>query len=65
MKIGSHNSITYATPRKWWMKLFAWAARCQEIPIEEQFKMGIRLFDFRYKINAKNHILNSLAVLYT
>lgn len=54
MKIGSHNSISYITPRKWWMKLFTWAARCQEISIEEQFKTGVRLFDFRYKINIKN-----------
>ena len=53
MKIGSHNSLTYATPRKWWMRIFAWAARCQEITVEEQFNMGIRLFDFRYKINKK------------
>lgn len=51
MLIGSHNSITYSSPKKWWMRPFLFIARCQSKTIEEQFeKYDIRLFDLRIKI---------------
>lgn len=51
MVIGSHNSWTYAEPRKWWMKLLAFTAKCQKLNIREQYLCGVRCFDLRIKIN--------------
>lgn len=51
MKIGSHNSWTYLTPRKWWMKLIAFTARCQNLSIKEQYALGTRCFDLRIRFD--------------
>lgn len=32
----SHNTMTYKTPKKWWMRLVYWMARCQSKPYKEQ-----------------------------
>lgn len=48
MKLASHNSMTYLPPKKWYMYLFRFAARCQNKTIEEQYEQyGIRMFDLR------------------
>lgn len=47
--ICSHNSMTYLKPRKWWMRLLAFTARCQSKTIEEQYAAGIRQFDIRIR----------------
>lgn len=47
--LGSHNSWSYLTPKKWWMKLFAFAAKCQDLTIKEQYYFGVRCFDLRIK----------------
>lgn len=47
MKLGTHNSMTYLPPKKWWMYPFRFAARCQTKTIEEQYKLGARMFDLR------------------
>lgn len=47
MVLGSHNSMTYLPADSWWMRLFGWAARCQSLTIEEQYRVGVRLFDLR------------------
>ena len=47
MKIGSHNSMSYLTPLKWYMRPFAFIARCQSKDIKYQYEQGIRLFDIR------------------
>ena len=52
MVIGSHNSWSYLRPRKWWMRLIAFAARCQRVDIREQYlKYGVRCFDLRVRFN--------------
>lgn len=47
MEIGTHNSMTYLKPKKWYLYPFQFIARCQSKTIEEQFNLGIRLFDIR------------------
>lgn len=48
MMIGSHNTLTYLKPRKWWQVPFHFMARCQGVDYREQYeKYGVRLFDLR------------------
>lgn len=47
--IGTHQSLTYAKPLQWFMKPFHFVARCQKRDYEEQYKLGVRLFDIRIK----------------
>lgn len=50
MKLGSHNSMTYLPPLKWWMAPFKFMAKCQSENISDQYnKYGVRLFDLRIK----------------
>jgi hypothetical protein len=40
--------MTYLKPEKWWMKVFNFMSKCQEVSIEQQYdKYGIRVFDLR------------------
>lgn len=48
MEVGTHNSMTYLKPKKWYMYPFQFIARCQSKTIQEQFEdYNIRLFDIR------------------
>lgn len=47
--IGSHQSLTYAKPLQWYLKPFHFIAKCQKKDCEEQYKLGVRLFDIRIK----------------
>lgn len=47
MKLGSHNTMTYLKPKKWYMYPFQFLARCQSKTIEEQYNLGARWFDLR------------------
>lgn len=47
MKLGTHNSMTYLKPKKWYMYPFKFMAKCQSMTIEEQYKYGVRYFDLR------------------
>lgn len=47
MNIGTHNSLTYLTPKTWWGKLIRFTARCQSIDYEKQYELGARVFDVR------------------
>ena len=48
MLIGSHNSLSYLPPKRWWMKPFHWMARCQRVSYVRQFyEYGVRVFDLR------------------
>lgn len=49
--LGSHNSLTYMPPKKWYMNLFKIFYKCQNITLEEQLKLGIRCFDIRVKLD--------------
>lgn len=47
MKIGTHNSMSYLPPKKWYMYPFRFIAKCQRVNLEEQYKLGARMFDLR------------------
>lgn len=47
MKLGTHNSMSYLKPKKWYMYLFRFMAKCQKVDISKQYKLGARMFDIR------------------
>ena len=48
MKIGSHNSLSYIKPKKWYLMPFHFMARCQSKDYVKQYETyGVRLFDVR------------------
>lgn len=47
MIIGTHNSMTYLPPKKWWGYLLIPFWRCQSKTFEEQWNAGVRCFDLR------------------
>ena len=49
--IGSHNSWTYLKPKKLWMRLINFTAKCQSKDIAEQFANGARCFDLRVRFD--------------
>lgn len=49
MKLGSHNSLTYLTPKKWYMRFFRFVAKCQSKNYKEQYESGVRMFDIRLR----------------
>lgn len=52
MKIGSHNSWSYATPKQWWAKLIKFTAKCQRVDIKTQYYCyNARMFDFRIRFD--------------
>lgn len=58
MIIGSHNSWSYLPPKKWWMKLIAFTARCQSDNIVEQYTYdGVRCFDLRVRFKDNKPIV--------
>lgn len=58
MILGSHNSWTYLKPRKWWMYLLRFTARCQDKSIYEQYeKYGVRCFDLRVRFDDNDFVI--------
>lgn len=55
MEIGTHNTMTYLKPKKWYLYPFQFMARCQSKSIEEQYQLGIRLFDIRITYDKKGN----------
>ena len=47
MEIASHNTMSYLTPAKWYMRPFHFIGRCQDLTLEQQLKKGVRVFDIR------------------
>ena len=45
----SHNTFSYAEPLQWWLKPFAFVARCQDKTLTEQWEAGVRVFDLRIR----------------
>lgn len=45
--IGTHNSMSYLPPRRWWHRLMLPFSRCQSKTIDEQLSAGARCFDLR------------------
>nr|DAR32379.1 MAG TPA: hypothetical protein [Bacteriophage sp.] len=56
-KIGTHNSLSYLKPQ-WWLRLtgLGLMAKCQEVPVEQQYKLGARFFDIRIRFR-KNKVV--------
>ena len=44
---GTHNSMSYLPPEKWWMWLLRPFARCQRKTLAEQVKAGMQVYDLR------------------
>ena len=59
---GAHNSWTFRTPIKWYLKPLYFLAQCQEVDIQTQMKdYNISLFDLRVKfINNEPYIHHGL-----
>ena len=51
MRLASHNTFTYLTPRKWWMRLLAITARCQRVNFNRQLDLGAQMFDLRVRFD--------------
>lgn len=52
MELGTHNSMTYLKPKKWFLYPFQFIARCQSKTIQQQYEdYNVRLFDIRIKYN--------------
>ncbi len=49
MEKASHNTFSYLRPMQWWLRPFAFVARCQSKTLEEQFGAGVRIFDLRLR----------------
>lgn len=45
--LAAHNTFTYLPIRKWYMKILAFACRCQSLTVQEQYNAGVRIFDLR------------------
>lgn len=57
MILGSHNSMTYLKPKKWYLYPFQFIARCQSKTISEQYEeYNVRVFDIRISYNKKHEI---------
>lgn len=50
MVLGSHNTMTYLKPKKWWMWLGRFMAKCQSLDYKQQYESGVRWFDFRISL---------------
>lgn len=51
-KIGTHNSMTYLKPAKWWGWFGRFIVKCQSLTIQEQLDAGVRIFDLRIRMNS-------------
>ena len=58
MILGSHNSWSYLKPTKWWMRPFAFMAKCQDCDIKTQYeKYNVKLFDLRVRFDKKCKVI--------
>lgn len=55
MKLGSHNTMTYLKPKKWWMYPFRVFAKCQSKDIVGQYTTGARWFDIRISFDERGN----------
>lgn len=55
MEVGTHNSMTYLKPKRWYLYPFRFIAKCQSLTIQEQYNLGIRLFDIRISYDKDNN----------
>ena len=45
--IGTHNTMSYLPPKRWWMRPLRVFARCQRKTLAEQIAAGAQVFDLR------------------
>lgn len=56
MILASHNSLTYLSPKNPLAYLFRWMYRCQKKTIQEQYRDGVRYFDFRLSYDKRGNL---------
>lgn len=49
MTKASHNTFSYCSPMQWYLKPFAFIAKCQSKPLYQQVREGIKVFDLRIR----------------
>jgi len=60
MVLGSHNSWSFLKAKKWWVKPFAFMAKCQSVPIATQYYFyDVRCFDLRLNFDKKGNLFIS------
>jgi len=57
MILGSHNTLSYLIPSKWYKRPFKWMAKCQNKTYKEQYDLGVRLFDLRLRFTDSHEII--------
>lgn len=64
MELASHNSWSYLKPKKWWMKMIGFTAKCQNVSIREQYnKYGVRCFDLHIStVNSEVKVIHGKIV---
>lgn len=63
--LGSHNSWSYLTPKKWWMKLIKFTGKCQDVNVRDQFDIyNVRFYDLRIRFDFVTPIVCHGAVVY-
>lgn len=49
-KLGTHNTMSYLRPKKWWHRPFHFLSKCQNVDIKTQYEeYNARYFDLRVK----------------
>lgn len=57
MILGSHNSLSFLKPKKWWMKLFNFYYQTQNKNLVEQIKSGVHMFDIRVRFTNDGRVI--------
>ena len=52
--LGSHNTLSYLSPKKWWAWFTIPWSRCQEKNLDWQYFCGVRYFDIRIRFDKNN-----------
>lgn len=65
MKIGTHNSLTYHKCQ-WWVRILglSFLGKCQSLTIMQQYRMGVRFFDFRIRFDKRGNPYAAHGALY-
>ncbi len=54
MVLGSHNTMSYLPPAKWWQHILRPFYRCQVKTLEQQIESGVTYFDLRIREGKPN-----------
>lgn len=58
--LGSHNSMSYLKPVKWYQRILNKWSKCQDINLVEQYNYGVHYFDLRIRlINDEWHFVHN------